>query len=69
MSAILGPSHRALSGAHSIAFAFFSEQVSGVEGFGDRTFDDLLERSDDCGGVNASSIGKAVLAIVGHNPD
>ena len=53
----------------SVTFAFFSEEVSGIEGLGDRTFDDVLERSDDCGCVDAPSIGKAVLAIVGHDPD
>ncbi|MBA4765648.1 MAG: hypothetical protein H2048_09235 [Erythrobacter sp.] len=64
ISAIFESSQSALYAAHSVAVAFFSEQVLGIEGLSDRTFDDLLERRDDCGCVDAPSIGKAVLAIV-----
>lgn len=61
ISAIFGSSQSALYGAHSVAVAFFSEQVLGIEGLSDRAFDDLVERRDDCGCVDAPSIGKRFL--------
>lgn len=69
ISVLVEPNHSRYSVAHSVAFAFLSEEVPGIQSVNDGTFDDLFKRSDDCRCVDAPSIGKAVLVIVGHNSD